>query len=80
MWFWFSLVLDLGEDVGLAQDQQVLAVDGDLGAAVLGVEDLVALGDVEGDALLAILVPLAFADGEDLLVLRESDVLAKVTG
>jgi co-chaperonin GroES (HSP10) len=40
-----ELAGDLGEDVGLAQDQQVLAVDGD-----------------------------------DLLVLRESDVLAKVTG
>ena len=38
---------DLGEHVGLAQDQQVLAFDRDLGAAVLGVEDLVALDDVE---------------------------------
>ena len=46
-----SLALDLGEDVGLAQDQQVLAVDLDLRAAVLGVQDLVALGDVERDAL-----------------------------
>src|SRR3954468_20640161 len=32
---------DLGEDVGLAQDQQVLALDRDLGAAVLRVQDLV---------------------------------------
>src|ERR687885_1502827 len=61
---------DLGEHVGLAQDQQVLAVHLDLRAAVLGVEDLVALRDVEGDALLAVLVPLAVADREDLALLR----------
>src|SRR3712207_4796775 len=64
------LGLDLGEHVRLAEDQQVLAVDLDLRAAVLGVEDLVTLGDVEGDALLAVLVPLAVADGEDLALLR----------
>ena len=34
---------DLGEDVRLAQHEQVVAVDLDLGAAVLAVEDLVAL-------------------------------------
>src|SRR5918997_4460835 len=61
---------DLGQHVALAQDQEVLAVDLDLRAAVLGVEDLVALGDVERDALLAVLVPLAVADGEDLALLR----------
>src|SRR4051794_21578923 len=60
---------DLGEDVGLAQDQQVLAVHGDLGAAVLGVQDLVALADVEGDAL-AVVVELAVADREHLALLR----------
>src|SRR5919202_6815634 len=64
-----SLRLDLGEYVALAQHEQLLAVDLDLGAAVLAVEDLVALGDVERDALLAVLVPVAVADGEDLALL-----------
>src|SRR4051794_20726683 len=60
---------DLGEYVGLAQDQQVLAVHLDLRAAVLGVQDLVALGDVERDAL-AVVVELAVADREHLPLLR----------
>ena len=60
---------DLGEDVGLAQHEQLLAVDLDLGPAVLAVEDLVALLDVQRDAL-AVLVELAVADGEDLALLR----------
>ena len=59
---------DLGEHVGLAQDEQVLAFDRDLGAAVLGVEDLVALGHIKRDAL-AVVVELAVADGEDLALL-----------
>src|SRR3954451_19429335 len=63
------LGLDLGEDVGLAQNEQVLAVDLDLGAAVLGVEDLVALRDVERDALLAFIVEAALAHGDDLALL-----------
>src|SRR5215213_10570925 len=61
---------DLGEHVRLAQDQQVVAVHGDLRAAVLRVEDLVALGDVERDALLAVLVPPAVAGCQDLAALR----------
>ena len=44
-------LLDLGQDVGLAQDEQLLAVDLDLGPAVLAVQDLVARADVERDAL-----------------------------
>src|SRR3954454_18099151 len=60
---------DLGQDVALAQDQQVLAVDHDLRAAVLRVQDLVALGDVERDAL-AVVVELAVADRQDLALLR----------
>ena len=60
----FLLGLDLGQDVALAQDQQVLAVDLDLGAAVLGVEDGVARGDVERDALLAVIVVTTVADSE----------------
>src|SRR5437764_14626919 len=61
---------DLGQDVGLAQDEQVLALDGDLGAAVLGVQDLVALGHVEWRALAAVLVDLPLANCEDLAALR----------
>src|SRR3954470_17064257 len=64
------LGLDLGEDVGLAEHEQILAVDLDLGAAVLGVEDLVALRDVERNALLALVVVTAVADGDDLALLR----------
>src|SRR5918996_1127187 len=60
----------LGEHVRLTQDEQVVAVHVDLGAAVLRVQDLLALGDVERNALLAILVPLAFAGGDDLAALR----------
>src|SRR5206468_11737200 len=50
--------------------EQVLTVDLDLGAAVLGVEDLVPFGDVERDALLALVVVAAVADGDDLALLR----------
>src|SRR4051795_4823623 len=64
------LGLDLGEDVGLAEHEQILAVDLDLGAAVLRVEDLVALRDVERNALLALVVVTAVADGDDLSLLR----------
>src|SRR3954447_23034026 len=63
------LRLDLGEDVRLAKDEQVLTVDLDLGASVLGVEDLVALRDVERNALLALVVVTALADGDDLPLL-----------
>src|SRR5436190_4832433 len=42
---------DLREDVRFAEHEQVLTVDLDLGAAVLAVEDLVALRDVEWTAL-----------------------------
>src|SRR6202035_1788015 len=62
---------DLGEDVGLAQHEQVLTGVRvfDLGAAVLAVEDLVALCDIERNALAGI-VELAIAYGEDLALLR----------
>src|SRR5829696_5093993 len=62
------LALDLGQDVRLAQDEQVLAVDLDLRPAVLRVQDLVALGHVERHAL-TVVVELAVADGEDLALL-----------
>src|SRR5207237_1155248 len=53
------LGLDLGQHVGLAEDEELLAVHLDLGAAVLAVEDLVAFGDVERRALAGVLVDLA---------------------
>jgi hypothetical protein len=64
----FSLGLDASEDVRLAQDEQLLAVDLDLGPAVLAVEDLVALLDVERNPL-AVVVELAVADSNDLALL-----------
>src|SRR5205823_4268457 len=48
---------------------EVLAIPLDLRAAVLAVEDLVALGDVERGALAGLLVDPSVADGEDLALL-----------
>src|SRR5680860_421991 len=61
-------LLDPGQNVGLAQDQQVLAVDLDLGAAVLAVENGVALADVERPALAVL--DGAVPNREDLALLR----------
>src|ERR671911_670393 len=61
--------LDLGDDVRLPQDEEILPVDGDLSAAVLAVEDLVTLADVERDPLLSLFVPLALAGRHDLALL-----------
>src|SRR4051812_11345187 len=60
---------DLRQHVGLAQDEQVLAVDDNVRAAVLRVEDLVALGHVERDAL-AVVADLAVSGCEHLAALR----------
>src|SRR3954449_12904097 len=54
---------DLGEDVGLAQDQVVLTAEPDLGPAVLRVDDLVAFDDVHRDVVAALL-PRTGADSE----------------
>ena len=62
-------LLDDGEHVAAGEDQQVLAVDGDLGAAVLRVDDGVADLDVERDELAGLLGAAAGADGEDLALL-----------
>src|SRR5512133_2335142 len=64
-----SSLLDYGEDVGFAEDEQIVSVNLHLGAAVLGVEDRVALRYVERDALRAILVPAAVTYGKDLALL-----------
>src|SRR6266478_939421 len=54
---------DDAEDVPLREDEKVLSVDDDFGPSVLGVDDPVALLDIEGHAL-AIVEP-AWADAED---------------
>src|SRR3954447_2205658 len=58
-----------GQHVGLAKDEQVLAVDGDLRAAVLRVQDLVTVRDVDRDAL-AVVRDLAVAYSQHLAALR----------
>src|ERR1017187_9004311 len=60
-----SLLLDDGQHFVLAEDQMLFVIDLDLGAGVLADEDPVALLDVQRE-LLAILVDLALADGDDL--------------
>src|SRR5437879_8957388 len=61
-------LLENGEDVFLAHDEEFLVVDLDLGARVLPEQDLVAGLHVERH-LLAVVVDLAVADGDDLALL-----------
>src|ERR1700735_1140018 len=63
------LLLNLGQHVRLAEDEELLAVHLDLGAAVLAIEDLVAFGDSTRRALPSVLIALAVAAGEDLALL-----------
>src|SRR5438874_3455833 len=58
-----------GQDFVLAQDEDVLAVEGDVGARVLSEEDLVSHLHVEGD-LGAVVEDLAVAGGEHFALLR----------
>src|SRR3954453_331212 len=60
---------DLCEYVRLTQDQVVVGSDPDLGPAVLGEDDLVALRQVHRDEL-SVVVPGARADREDAAALR----------
>src|SRR5207247_3693146 len=55
---------DFRQYVGLAEDQDLVGAELDLGAPVLAEDDLVALFDVERDVL-AVLVPCTRPDGED---------------
>src|SRR3954471_19540223 len=65
-----KLVLDdLRENVRLAQDQNLVGADLDLGASVLGEDDLVTLLDIHLDAL-SVLVTRTGADLQDLAALR----------
>src|SRR4051794_4103499 len=60
------LLLDDREHVATGEDEQVLAFDGDLGAAVLAVDDGVADLDVERDDLPGLLGAAARPGGQDL--------------
>src|SRR5712692_1074040 len=60
---------DLRQDVRLAEDQDLVGAELDLGTAVLAEDDLVALFEVDRDVL-AILVTGAGADSEDAAALR----------
>src|SRR5437870_433357 len=60
---------DLCEDVRLAEDQVLLRADLDLGPAVLGEDDLVALRQVHRDEL-SVVVPGAGTHCEDAAALR----------
>src|SRR5207244_6333234 len=62
-----ALLLDDGQHVPAGQDEVLVALDLDLGAAVLRVDDLVADLDVEGDPLPVL--PPTRADGHDLALL-----------
>ena len=56
----FAVALYDREDIGLAHDEDVLAIDGDLGARVFAVEDVIA--DLHADrGELAALIELAWA-------------------
>src|SRR3954471_13157618 len=63
------LLLDDGEKVAGGEDEVLLAAVLDLGAAVLGVDDHVADGDVEGDPV-AVVVDATGAHGDDRALLR----------
>src|SRR3989442_1486882 len=60
---------DLRQDVRLAENQNLVGAELDLGAAVLAEDDLVALFEVDRDVL-AVLVTGARADGQDAAALR----------
>src|SRR4051794_14804142 len=67
---WQGVLLDhLREDVALAQDLDLLALDLDVAAGVAAVDDLVAGGDGQGGAL-AVVQQLAGADREHAAALR----------
>ena len=71
------LLLDDAEDFFFAHDQEFLAVDLDLGAGVLAEEDFVAGLDVEREYF-ALVVRLAFSDGDNLALLGFSFALSGI--
>src|SRR6266542_4144380 len=65
-----ACVYDLREHIRLAQDQNVVGAELDLGPAVLREDDLVPLGDVHLDVFARLLVAGAGPDCEDFAPLR----------
>src|SRR5690606_7318029 len=63
-------LVDDGQDVARRQDQILLVVVLDLGAAVLGVQHLVTDRYIKRNPLRTGVVPLAGTDSEDLALLR----------
>src|SRR5687767_13790819 len=63
-----SLSANDGEDVRLSQDQERVAIEGDLGSAVLSVEDLVA--DLHFHRHSLVLLEAARARSDDFALLR----------
>src|SRR5215207_9223740 len=64
-----SLVRDDRQDVLLGQDQQILVVELELGAGILGEEHFIAGRDIHRDAI-AVLVATALTDRDDCAPLR----------
>src|SRR5216110_2726426 len=64
-----ALISDKSQDVALADDQQILAVELDLGAGILGVEHLGALAYLKRGAR-AVVVKLARTDRQHRAALR----------
>src|SRR3954449_11259484 len=64
-----KLLRHLRENVAAGEDQQVLALDGDLGAAILRIDDSVPHLHVDGDDLAALVGAAARPDGQDLALL-----------
>ena len=80
MFGWSSrprLVGDDREDVLLADDEELVVLELELGPGVLAVEDLLPDLDVHRDAL-AVVVERARPDGEEFLIMREDEVLAVI--
>src|SRR5688500_7458927 len=63
------LVLDLGEDVLLIENEKLLVVELEFGACVLLEEDAVPLLKLNGDALSGVGMPVAGSDGENFPLL-----------
>jgi hypothetical protein len=61
--------LDDREDIAGVEDEDVLAFDGDFGAAVLRIDDGVALLDVDGNDVAGLFAATAGADGKNFTLL-----------
>src|SRR5256712_828075 len=64
-----GLALKDGQNVALPQDQVFNCIDLEFGPGILRIEDVIAHLDVQGQSLLALLVPFSRTDGYDLTAL-----------